>query len=107
MKVRITTLANDGSGKRMKARFYNSEGELTKTIKFGYRNPKTGKTGSTYPDHKNKEIMRNYIARHKVNEDWSSPYNAGALSRWVLWSKPDLEEGKRAYAKRYKLELIK
>lgn len=106
MKVHITNLTNDGSGKRMKARFYNTDGDLTKTIKFGYRDRKTGKPGSTYPDHKDKQTMLNYIARHKVNEDWSSPYSAGSLSRWVLWSKPDLQEGKKAYAKRYGLDLI-
>lgn len=106
MKVQITTLRNDGSGKRMKARFYNNNGRLVKTVKFGYRNPVTGKSGSTYPDHKNEKKMKAYIARHKVNENWKTPYNAGALSRWVLWSKPDLEEGKRAYAKRYNLELV-
>lgn len=107
MKVSITTLKNDGSGKRMKARFYNNKDELVKTIKFGYRNPKTGKPGSTYPDHKNKQTMRNYVARHRVNEDWSSPYSAGSLSRWVLWSKPSISQGKRAYAKRYGLKLVK
>lgn len=106
MKVRITNLRNDGSGKRMKAQFYNANGDLVKTIKFGYRDPKTGKPGSTYPDHKNKEIMKNYVARHRVNEDWSTPYSAGSLSRWVLWSKPGLRKGKMAYARRYGLELI-
>jgi hypothetical protein len=35
-----------------------------------------------------------YLARHKVNEDWTTPYNAGSLSRWILWNKKTFTEMK-------------
>ena len=99
MKVKIDEL-RDSSTKRMIARFYTENGRLTRTIKFGFRG------GSTYPDHKDETTMRNYLKRHRVNEDWSTPYSAGSLSRWVLWSAKSLSGGKKNYARRYNLKLI-
>jgi hypothetical protein len=43
------------------------------------------KGGQTYIDHQDKKKRENYIARHQVNEDWTTPYNAGSLSRFLLW----------------------
>ena len=41
--------------------------------------------GQTYIDHKNKLKRKAYIARHAVRENWTDPYSAGALSRFLLW----------------------
>jgi hypothetical protein len=43
--------------------------------------------GSTYIDHGDEKKREAYIARHGGGgrENWKSPYNAGALSRWILW----------------------
>ena len=38
-----------------------------------------------------------YLARHKVNEDWSDPTKPGALSKFLLWNKPTLVESLRGY----------
>lgn len=38
-----------------------------------------------------------YLKRHAKNENWNDPYSAGALSRWILWNKPSLEESLRHY----------
>lgn len=60
-----------------------SQGDfLIKKIHFG------AKGGSTYIDHQDKKIMENYIKRHQVNEKWDKIDTAGALARYVLWSKP-------------------
>jgi hypothetical protein len=45
------------------------------------------KDGETYIDHHDKKKREDYIKRHQVNEDWSNPYSAGALSRYLLWGK--------------------
>jgi hypothetical protein len=49
-----------------------------RTIHFGL------KAGQTYIDHQDKKKRENYIKRHQVNEDWTTP-NAGSLSRFLLW----------------------
>lgn len=44
-----------------------------------------------------------YIARHKVNEDWTDPTSAGALSRFVLWNLPTIEGSIKDFKKRFNL----
>lgn len=44
-----------------------------------------------------------YIARHKVNERWSDPLTAGALSRYVLWNKPTVQESVADFKKKFNL----
>lgn len=49
-------------------------------IHFGQRD------GNTYVDHNDKKKREAYLARHGAGrEDWASPFNAGSLSRWILW----------------------
>jgi hypothetical protein len=43
------------------------------------------KGAETYIDRQDKAKREAYLARHAKNEDWSNPYTAGALSRWILW----------------------
>jgi hypothetical protein len=38
-----------------------------------------------------------YIARHRVREDWNDPTSRGALSRFILWEYPTLEEATKKY----------
>jgi hypothetical protein len=44
-------------------------------------------TGSNFVLNKNKtlEDRKNYIARHRVNENFNDPVTAGSLSRHLLW----------------------
>ncbi len=44
-----------------------------------------------------------YIARHKVNENWSNPNTAGYFSRWLLWEEPNIND---AY-KKIRQDLLK
>jgi hypothetical protein len=77
--------------KRYQAVFNNG-----KTIHFGLRG------GSTYIDHGDKIKRENYIKRHAVNEDFSNPYSAGSLSRWLLWGDyKTLDENHKAFMKKF------
>jgi hypothetical protein len=77
-------------GKRFVAIFKNG-----KQVHFGLEG------GSTFIDHKDIEKRKNYIARHRVREDWNNPYSAGALSRWILWEKPNLQDAIRTFNLRF------
>lgn len=73
------------SDKKLKATFCKCEkkneckGANHKTVHFGSQG------SSTYLDNKNEKTKDAYLARHRVNEDWSKPTTAGSLSRWLLW----------------------
>lgn len=41
---------------------------------------------TTYIDSGDEKKRTAYLARHGAGrEDWKTPYNAGSLSRWLLW----------------------
>ena len=68
------------------------------------------KGGSTFVDHKNEQKKEAWLARHKVNENWSDLQSAGALARHLLWSRPTLAGSVKALnqrQKRYKFKLKK
>jgi hypothetical protein len=44
-----------------------------------------------------------YLRRHRKNEDWEDPRTPGALSRWILWNKPTIEESILNFKKRFNL----
>jgi len=61
------------------------------------------KGGSTYIDHKDDKKKENYIARHRVNENWNDPTTAGALSRFILWNKKTLKASIDDFKKRFNI----
>jgi len=65
-------------GKEFKA-IYKLDNGSSKTVRFG--------TASNYVLNKNKTDLdrKNYIKRHRVNENHNNPLTAGALSRHLLW----------------------
>ena len=68
-----------------------------KKIHFGSAN------GYTYIDHGDDTKRRNYIARHRVNEDWDK-INAGSLSRYILWGDSrDINDNIKQYKKKFGL----
>ena len=82
--------------KKYMAKFQMDTGR-TKTTHFG---------AAGYDDYiksKNEVKKAAYIARHKVNENFSDPTTAGALSRWVLWNKPTLSASIADYKSRFNL----
>ena len=87
MKIQKSTRA----GKKYMATFANG-----KTVHFGSAG------SSTYLDHGDKKKREAYLARHKANEDWSNPYSAGALSRFLLWGdSTSLEANHQAFMRKF------
>jgi hypothetical protein len=69
------------------------------TIHFGSKN------GETYIDHKDDLKRENYIKRHReLNEDWSNPYSAGTLSRYILWEKPNLRDAIKNFKRKFNIK---
>ena len=58
-----------------------------------------------YTQHGDKKRKQLYLNRHRKNEDWSNPKTAGALSRWILWNKPTLEESINNYIKKFNMHI--
>ena len=44
-----------------------------------------------------------YIARHKINEDWTDPMTPGTLSRYILWNLPTFEASLSDFKKKFKM----
>lgn len=96
---------SDKPDKRYMAVFYDKNKKV-KTTHFGYAITDKGikKYGSTYLDHKNDDLKKAYIARHKVNEDFNDYMSAGSLSRYILWEKKSLRDAINDYKKRFRLD---
>ena len=97
-KISIRIDESTNPEKKLMAVFTKPNGR-TKTVHFGARGM------SDYTQHKDKDRMKNYLARHGgMGEDWNDPMTAGALSRWILWGKPSLRESFNDFKKRFNLE---
>jgi hypothetical protein len=57
---------------------------------------------TTHGDNRRKKL---YLARHRKRENWNDPKTAGALSRWILWNKPTLEESIKSYIKKFNMHI--
>lgn len=83
---------------------------ITKSTRKGKRFLATFKDGtkihfgaagaSTYIDHHDKNKRAAYIARHRVNEDWTDPKKASTLSRYISWGDYTSIDGNTAAFKR-------
>lgn len=62
---------------------------------------------SDYTIHKDKKRMERYNSRHRKNENWNDLKSPGALSKYVLWSKPSLRGGLREYKRRLSTKCIR
>lgn len=100
MKVDIKKSTRDD--KRMMAVFTDKDGSK-KTTHFGYRDDKTGKTGSTYIDHKDENKKTNYKKRHQVNEDFNKYKSAGSLAFHILWSEKNITDAVKKYKSKFNL----
>lgn len=83
--------------KKLMAIFVNTKTGRNKVVHFGSAGM------SDYTIHKDEERKERYIQRHKSRENWNNPISAGALSRFILWNKPTLEESIKDYIKRFDL----
>ena len=60
-----------------------------KTVSFG------SSQYSDFTKHKDEDRKRNYIARHKPNQDWKDHTTAGFWAKNILWNKPTIEASVR------------
>lgn len=76
-------------------------GETETTVRFGAKG--YGDYISYYKQDRNLAEQKKsaYIARHSVNEDWSDPFKAGTLSRYILWNLPTLRASIADFRKRF------
>ena len=42
-----------------------------------------------------------YIRRHKKREDWTKPLTAGALSKWILWTEPNINTAIKNFKRKF------
>jgi hypothetical protein len=71
------------------------------TTHFGSKNSKT------YIDHGDDVKRANYIARHRVRENWNDYKSPGALSRYITWGdSSDILKNIREYKRRFNLAHI-
>ena len=101
MKLVDVSPAPAGSSKKYVAEFCECKGkskcapEDRKKISFG------SSVSTTFAEGASEEKKNAYLARHKVNEDWTKP-NAGSLSRWILWSAKSIRQGIANFKKNVK-----
>ena len=62
---------------------------------------------SDFTKHKDPERMRRYVVRHSSRENWTRGGIAtpGFWSRWILWSKPSLQNAVRFTARKFNLKI--
>jgi hypothetical protein len=68
-----------------------------KTVQFG------AKGYSDMTQHGDPKRMEKYLRRHESRENWDDMMSPGALSRWILWSAPSLDQGIHNYKKHFGL----
>ena len=74
------------------------EGEgIHKTIPFG------AKGYDDFTKTKNEAQKDLYIKRHTARENFNDPMTAGALSRWILWNKPTLQESIKDFKNKFSI----
>jgi hypothetical protein len=66
-----------------------------KTVSFG------AKGYDDFTKTKNEAQKDLYIKRHTAREDFNDPMTAGALSRWILWNRPSLQESIKDFKRRF------
>jgi hypothetical protein len=88
-------------------KFYHADDGVHKYIAV-FDNPyeiiKFGALGyDDFTIHRDVRKKASYLKRHKVREDFDNPRTAGALSRWILWNKPTIEESIQYYRQRFNM----
>lgn len=85
------------SGKKMMAEFFEGDRKI-KTTHFGDINYQHYTGG-----HLNELRRRNYVDRHRANEDFSNYMSAGSLSLYILWTEKTIEKAIANYKKKFNL----
>lgn len=74
-------------------------------IKFGAYGMNDYIIYSKNDDPDKEKNKKNYLNRHRKNEDWNDITTAGFWSRWILWNKPTLSESIYDTVRRYKIKI--
>jgi hypothetical protein len=80
---------------------FDIDGKL-KRVSFGARKA-NGEPYSDFTQHKDEARKQRYLMRHRNKENWNNPTTPGALSRWILWNKPDFNESVYDFIKMFHL----
>lgn len=97
--VSVKFIVSPLAKKKYRALFYKN-GNIFHISDFG------AKGYSDFTIHKDDKRKERYLLRHRSNENWNDPYTNGALSRWILWNKPNLEDSIQDYGKKFKINII-
>ena len=73
------------------------------TIHFG------GAGFQDFTEHGDERRKASYLARHEKNENWTKAGidSAGFWARWLLWSKPSLNEAIKYMNTKFDIQIIK
>ena len=52
------------------------------------------------------KVKKSYRARHSKDKGLNSQHSASALSWYILWSAPTLEQGIKNYEKRFNVKVV-
>ena len=74
----------------------SKDGKKYDAVIDGKKTVSFGATGySDFTKHKDEDRKKNYIARHKPNQDWKDHTTAGFWAKNILWNKPTIEASVR------------
>lgn len=96
--MRVKLIRSPNPEKKWRAKFENG-----KHVDFGARGY------SDFTIHKDSARMKRYLSRHsKMGETWTKNgmYTAGFWSRWLLWSKPNIQDAKKLISSRFGLTFV-
>ena len=66
-----------------------------KTVSFGANGY------SDFTKHKDEERKKNYMDRHRKNEDWKDHKTAGFYAKHIFWNKPTIEASVKGTNKKF------
>ena len=96
--MKFTVKPSTKKDKKLMAIFDCPKCNKKKTIHFGAAGM------SDFTINKDPARKERYLKRHKKRENWNNPLSAGALSRWILWNKPNLKDSIKDFENRFKLK---
>jgi hypothetical protein len=94
--VYLDIIPSKNKNKKYDAIFYINDMKV-KTISFGAKGYIDYTIGAT------DNQRMNYINRHRHNENWNTPLNAGSLSRFILWETDDINKNIKRFKKKFNL----
>jgi len=110
----ISIVPSTRKGKKYKATF-ELDKERSVTTHFGAKRP----DGTNYRDYtlmsdpksefyikdvkERLKVRDAYIKRHQKREDFNKPLTAGALSKWILWTEPNINTAIKNFKRKFSL----